>query len=132
MRLPSIPRAGYSLMEAMVALFILAVATVGLTRATQTHIDGVRGLEQRVIAQWVAENRLVELNLEGATAVPARSTVRMMDRDWAVDVATRATDDPDLRAVDVAVAEAGTRGAGTTGATVRLSGFVDRLAGASA
>lgn len=120
-------RDGYSLMEAMVALFILAVATVGLTRATQTHIDGVRGLEQRVIAQWVAENRLVELNLEGATAAPARSTVRMMDRDWAVDVATRATDDPDLLAVDVAVAEAG-----TTGATVRLSGFVDRLAGASA
>jgi general secretion pathway protein I len=119
-------RDGYSLMEAMVALFILAVATVGLTRATQTHIDGVRGLEQRVIAQWVAENRLVELNLEGAAAMPARSTVRMMDRDWAVDVATRATDDPDLLAVDVAVAEAG-----TTGATVRLSGFVDRLAGAS-
>jgi len=120
-------RDGYSLMEAMVALFILAVATVGLTRATQTHIDGVRGLEQRVIAQWVAENRLVELNLEGAAAVPARSTVRMMDRDWAVDVVTRATDDPDLLAVDVAVAEAG-----TTGATVRLSGFVDRLAGAGA
>jgi general secretion pathway protein I len=119
-------RDGYSLMEAMVALFILAVATVGLTRATQTHIDGVRGLEQRVIAQWVAENRLVELDLEGAAAMPARSTVRMMDRDWAVDVATRATDDPDLLAVDVAVAEAG-----TTGATVRLSGFVDRLAGAS-
>ena len=119
-------RDGYSLMVAMVALFILAVATVGLTRATQTHIDGVRGLEQRVIAQWVAENRLVELNLEGAAALPARSTVRMMDRDWAVDVATRTTDDPDLLAVDVAVAEAG-----TTGATVRLSGFVDRLAGAS-
>lgn len=119
-------RDGYSLMEAMVALFILAVATVGLTRATQTHIDGVRGLEQRVIAQWVAENRLVELNLEGAAAMPARSTVRMMDREWSVDVATRNTDDPDLLAVDVAVAEAG-----TTGATVRLSGFVDRLAGAS-
>lgn len=119
-------RDGYSLMEAMVALFILAVATVGLTRATQAHIDGVRGLEQRVIAQWVAENRLVELNLEGAAATPARSTVRMMDRDWSVDVATRNTDDPDLLAVDVAVAEAG-----TTGATVRLSGFVDRLAGAS-
>jgi len=118
-------RAGYSLMEAMVALFILAIATVGITRATQQHIDGVRGLEQRVIAQWVAENRLVEMNLEGGVT-PAASTVRMMDRDWAVDVRTRATDDPDLLAVDLTVAEAG-----VTGAEVRLSGFIDRLAGAA-
>ena len=116
-------RPGYSLMEAMVALFILAIATVGITRATQQHIDGVRGLEQRVIAQWVAENRLVEMNLEGGVT-PAASTVRMMDRDWAVDVRTRATDDPDLLAVDLTVAEAG-----VTGAEVRLSGFVDRQAG---
>ena len=119
-------RDGYSLMEAMVALFILAIVAVGLTRATQTHIDGVRGLEQRAVAQWVAENRLVELNLDGVDSASGRtSTVRMMDRDWTVAVETRPTDDPDLIAADVAVAEAG-----TSSATVQLSGFVDRLAGA--
>ncbi len=117
---------GYSLMEALVALFILAIATVGLTRATQTHVDGVRGLEQRVVAQWVAENRLVELNLEGAASAP-QSTVRMMDRDWAVRVSRRATDDPDLIAVDVSVGAAG-----STAEIVSLSGFVDRLAGGAA
>lgn len=117
-------REGYSLMEALVALFILAIATVGLTRATQSHVDGVRGLEQRVVAQWVAENRLVELNLEGTAASPDASTVRMLDRDWSVRVARRATDDPDLMAVDVAVGPAG-----TTQDMVRLSGFVDRLSG---
>jgi general secretion pathway protein I len=116
-------REGYSLMEALVALFILAIVSVGLLRATQTHIDGVRGLEQRVVAQWIAENRLVEMTLEGA-APPAAETVSMMGRDWAVDVTTRATDDPDLLAVDVAVSEAG-----TTGAVVRLSGFADRQSG---
>jgi len=119
-------RGGYSLMEALVALFILAIATVGLTRATQAHVDGVRGLEQRVIAQWVAENRLVELNLEGTTASPDAGTVRMMDRDWDVRVQRRATDDPDLIAVEVAV---GPAGAATE--TVRLLGFVDRLSGLS-
>lgn len=118
-------RDGYSLMEALVALFVLAIATVGLTRATQTHVDGVRTLEQRVVAQWVAENRLVELNLEGAgTTTPDAGTVRMMDRDWDVRVSRRATDDPDLTAVEISV-----NPAGTTGATVRLSGFVDRLTG---
>ena len=117
---------GYSLMEAIVALFILAIATVGLTRATQTHIDGVRGLEQRVVGQWVAENRLVELNLEGGVA-PGTTSVRMMDRDWAVEAQVRPTDDPDLLAVELSVAEAG-----TSGAAARLSGFVDRLAGGGA
>lgn len=117
---------GYSLMEAIVALFILAIATVGLTRATQTHIDGVRGLEQRVVGQWVAENRLVELNLEGGAA-PGTTSVRMMDRDWAVEAQVRPTDDPDLLAVELSVAEAG-----TSGAAARLSGFVDRLAGGGA
>ena len=113
-------------MEALVALFILAIATVGLTRATQTHVDGVRGLEQRVVAQWVAENRLVELDLAGSAASPDLSTVRMLDRDWDVRVARRATDDPDLEAVDVAVGPAGSRQD-----IVRLSGFVDRLSGAA-
>jgi general secretion pathway protein I len=119
-------RSGYSLMEALVALFILAIATVGLTRATQAHVDGVRGLEDRVVAQWVAENRLTELNLRGGAASPDVSTVTMMNRQWDVRVSRRATDDPDLIAVEVAVSPAG------SGAeTIRLSGFVDRLVSAT-
>ena len=119
-------RSGYSLMEALVALFILAIATVGLTRATQAHVDGVRGLEDRVVVQWVAENRLTELNLKGGATTPDVSTVTMMNRQWDVRVSRRATDDPDLIAVEVAVSPAG------SGAeTIRLSGFVDRLGSAA-
>jgi general secretion pathway protein I len=113
-------------MEALVALFILAIATVGLTRATQAHVDSVRGLEQRVIAQWVAENRLTELNLRGGANTPDVSTVRMLDRDWDVRVSRSATDDPDLIAVEVAVSPAG-----TAREAIRLSGFVDRLGSAA-
>jgi general secretion pathway protein I len=119
-------RSGYSLMEALVALFILAIATVGLTRATQAHVDGVRGLENRVVAQWVAENRLTELNLRGGANTPDVSSVTMLDRQWDVRVSRRATDDPDLIAVDVAVSPAG-----SGEETLRLSGFVDRLESAA-
>jgi general secretion pathway protein I len=113
-------------MEALVALFILAVATVGLTQATQAHVDGVRGLEDRVVAQWVAENRLTELNLRGGASMPDATTVTMLDRQWDVRVSRRATEDPDLVSVDVAV---GPAGSGTE--TLRLSGFVDRLGSAA-
>lgn len=115
---PCNARAGYSLMEAMVALFVLAVASTGLLLATRAHIDGVGGLEDRVTAQWIAENRLVELGLADPAA--SQEQVRMMGRDWRVRVQQRPTDDPDLAAVEIAVSRLN-----RTGVAARLSGFVD-------
>jgi len=109
-------RAGYSLMEAVVALFVLAVASTGLLVATQAHIDGVRGLQERVIAQWIAENRLAELTL---TDTPA-DAVQMMGLDWSVRVDRRPTADPDLQAVDITVSRAG-----VDQPAARLNGFID-------
>jgi general secretion pathway protein I len=109
---------GFSLIETLVALLVLGIASVGLIRATEGHVDATRGIEDRAVAQWVAENRLAELALPGAS-LPAQ--VRMMDRDWAVTVAERGTDDPDLRAVDVAVSAKGGKAV-----LASLHGFVDR------
>lgn len=109
-------RDGFSLMEAIVALFVLAVASTGLLMATQAHIDGVRGLEDRVVAQWIAENRLAELSIGEAPP----DQIRMMNIDWTVRAVRRATDDPDLQAVDILVSRSG-----STSAAARLSGFVD-------
>ena len=118
MNRPRIPRAGYSLMEAMVALFVLAVASTGLLLATRAHIDSVGGLEDRVTAQWIAENRLAELGLADPAA--GQEHIRMMGRDWRVQVQQRPTDDPDLAAVEISVSRLG-----RTGVAARLSGFVD-------
>ena len=111
-------RAGYSLMEAMVALFVLAVASTALLLATRAHIDSVGGLEDRVTAQWIAENRLTELGLADPAA--GQEQVRMMGRDWRVQVLRRPTDDPDLTAVEIAVSRLG-----RSDVAARLSGFVD-------
>ena len=105
-------RSGYSLMEAMVALFVLAVASTGLLLATRAHIDSVGGLEDRVAAHWIAENRLAELNLGDPAAAQG-------------EVTRTATDDPDLIAVEIAVSREG--GASSL---ARLSGFVDAEASA--
>lgn len=116
-------RSGYSLMEAMVALFVLAVASTGLLLATRAHIDSVGGLEDRVAAHWIAENRLAELNLGDPAA--AQGEVEMLGRRWRVEVTRTATDDPDLIAVEIAVSREG--GASSL---ARLSGFVDAEASA--
>jgi general secretion pathway protein I len=113
---PVSARDGYSLMEAIVALFVLAVASTGLLVALQAHIDGVRGLEDRVVAQWVAENRLAEL----AIGEPESAAVTMMGVAWVVASRRAATDDPDLQSVEVTVTRTG-----AASPSSRLSGFVD-------
>lgn len=112
-------RDGYSLMEAMVALFVLAIASTALLLATRAHIDGVGGLEDRVTAQWVAENRLAELMLGDQAA--QSGNVTMMGRDWVVSVQRSPTDDPDLLAVEIIVSRNGQQDV-----HARLNGFIDR------
>lgn len=112
--------AGFSLVEAMVALLVLAVASAGLVGATQAHIDTIRGLEARAAAQWVAENRLVELSLQRPPVPTAEQAVEMLGRTWRVAVQAKPTDDPELLAVQVSV-----RDAAAAAPTVVMGGFVD-------
>lgn len=90
---------GFSLIEALVALAVLAIATVGLMRTVQTHIDSTRGLERRAAAMWVAENRLAEMEA-GIAAAPQ---VEMMGQRWRVAVDTRSTSDPEILRVRINV-----------------------------
>ena len=48
---------GFSLIEALVALAVLAIATVGLVRAVESHVDSTRGLERSTVALGVARLR---------------------------------------------------------------------------
>lgn len=113
-------RRGFTLVEALVALTVLAVASTGLIRATEAHVDQVRGLQTRTIAQWVAENRLVEIQVGQALPAAWTDRVEMLGRTWDVAVDFSTSEDPDLSAVTVAVSPAGTRNA-----AVVLTGFVD-------
>lgn len=94
--------AGFSLIEALVALAILAVSAISLLSAATAHVSRIEGLESRVVAQFVAENRLAELELGIAEGdAPAR----MLDRDFRVTTTRSATGDPDLQRLDVTVSD---------------------------
>ena len=60
-----LPRAflGFTLVEVMVALAVVAVALPALLVTLSQQLDGLRYLEDRTHAQWVAANRLAELRL---------------------------------------------------------------------
>lgn len=107
---------GFSLIEALVALAVLAIATVGLMRTVQTHIDSTRGLERRAAAMWVAENRLAELE----AGIAAEPQVEMLGERWRVVVDRRGTDDPEITRVRINVFPAAEKTP-----LASLDGFVD-------
>jgi general secretion pathway protein I len=112
--------AGFTLVEALVALAVLAVASAGLVRATEAHVDTIRALRLRAIAQWVGENRLVELGLEQAAPPAGETSVEMLGERWTVRVAPRPSADADLAVVEVSV-----RADGSLSTLATLTGFVD-------
>jgi general secretion pathway protein I len=108
--------AGFTLIETLVALAVLAMTSVGLLAATEAHISRVAALEMRAAALWAAENHLAEiaLGLQPATQPPA-----MLGIAFDIAVQAETTTDPDLQRLIITATEA------QTGRSLaRLTGFV--------
>ena len=64
---------GFTLIEVLVALAILAIALAAAARAANVVIDGAQETRLRTLATWIAQNRVAEL---AATKVfPATGTI---------------------------------------------------------
>ncbi len=107
--------AGFSLIEAMIALAILAITAVSFLRSTEANITRVGALEARFAATWAAQNWLTDRALG---LHPAAGPVQMLGRDVTVVVKETPTSDPTLLQVDV------TASVSQGAATVQLSGLV--------
>lgn len=109
--------AGFTLIETLVALAILAMSAVSLLGATEAHIARINALETRAAAQWMAENYLAELTL-GLT--PSVAVAQMNGIAFTVDITRTPTQDPDLEQVDIVARDS------TIGRDYgRLTGFID-------
>jgi general secretion pathway protein I len=53
-------RRGFTLIEILVALAILAVALAAAVRATGVAADTTLGLKERVVAGWIAQDRVAQ------------------------------------------------------------------------
>lgn len=99
---------GFTLVEVMVALAVVAVALPALLFTLYQQIDGTAYLRDRSFAQMVAANKMTELRLISR----ARSsllmgtdsgTLELADREWHWRVATEATEAPEFYRVEVRV-----------------------------
>lgn len=96
---------GFSLLENLIALAIVAVALSAAVRAGTQAIDTGETLAQRTLARWVAQNRLVELRVQPAPPAPGHSSGEAVQGRyrflWEQTVAPTAQ--PAWRTVDIVV-----------------------------
>lgn len=98
-------RAGFTLIEVLVALAIVAVALLAALRAAGAGTNQAGELRSRLLAGWVAENRLAEHRARGDWLPLGiqRNQVRQggIEFGWREEVV--ATPNPAFRRVDVFV-----------------------------
>jgi len=104
--------AGFTLLEVMIALAVFAVVSAALVRNAAVAVRQTTIIEERSLGIWVAENELSQMRIQVRSDenYPALGTnryaVNLADRDWEVVVKIAATENADIRRVEVAVSAA--------------------------
>jgi general secretion pathway protein I len=117
---------GFTLVEILVALAILAVALTAGMRALAQATDSAGTLKQRTLALWVAQNRIAAAQLESPWPAPGRrnGTATQAGTAFAFDETISPMPNPAFRKIEVVVSEPGR----PDYALARLVGFVGNAA----
>ena len=99
---------GFTLIEILVAVAILAVALAATTRAASLATDGTLETRHRLLATWAAQYRVAELRARRIFPASAsnRFSVDQGGLALVIDETVSDTPNPVIRRVDLAVADA--------------------------
>ena len=100
---------GFTLLEVMVALVIVALSLTAVAASMNQMIRSAQTLRDRTYASWIAQNRIAEIRL--APAAPdigaSNGEVVYANIDWGWRAVISETDVEDLLRIDVSVSFAG-------------------------
>lgn len=101
---------GFTLVEILVAVAILAIALAATTRAASVATDGALETRLRLLGTWAAENRVAELRAR--KLFPSVATTRFDATEGnlalSIEETVSETANPGIRKVDLAVSESKT------------------------
>lgn len=113
---------GFTLVEVLVALALLAVALTAGMRALAQAADGAGTLKARTLALWVAQNRLAAAQIDPAALAAGnlRGEATQAGIRFVWEARVSGTPNPAFRRLDISVAEP----SAPTYALARLTGYV--------
>jgi general secretion pathway protein I len=119
-------KGGFTLIEALVAMVIIAVMGTGLLRVSADSLNSSTYAQDRSIETIIASNYIVDLQQSGAWPESGRLSkkVDMAQRSWQVDADIHPSDYAALQLIEVRVTPADGKIAGETGST--LVGFIGK------
>ena len=99
------PQRGFTLIEVLVALAIIAIALGALLSTSGSQASSAGYLKQKTLAHWVAMNELTRLNAEKRfpDLGKARGSVEMAGVEWYWQRETLETEDKSARQVSYTV-----------------------------
>lgn len=100
---------GFTLLEVMVALIIVAFSLTALTASMNQMIDAANTLRERTFASWIAQNKITEMRL--ANVIPDVSAtsgeIEFGNTEWEWRAVVSETGIDNFRRIDVSVSHYG-------------------------
>ena len=99
---------GFTLIEVMVALAIVAIALAAGSRAASSVVDTSQRLSDVVLAQWCADNQLTEMRLLDQIPAIGKTTFActQLGREFKGALVVKTTPNPSFHRVDTIVSDA--------------------------
>ena len=97
--------AGFTLLEVLLAMAVLAVVSVGMYNTVAANIIAHQRIHDKSLAHWVALNKVVEFQY--FDAFPSRGLkkydARQGDIDWQIHATVSETDNKNVRRIEISV-----------------------------
>jgi len=120
--MPARTTRGFTLIEVLMALTVLAIALAAILRTVGQSIDLTVNLRDRQLASWVAQNRLIthQLQHDWPAATTTDGTTELLGREWRWREQVSTTPEPALKRIEIEI-----RAATGEQRLARLVGFLE-------